>query len=530
MLDLFISYLNFFIIGIKYIVRRIAFQPPNPKGYRIKKEVNETNELQGIRITRNENIEILFVIPQKPKNNDKNKKPKNKKEEEEYNRKNRKLEYRPAPNKYADYELVYMDSEDNTKIPAFIFKPHNSNIFDPYYIYNYDLNRYIIIYCHGNSGDIGTSFMECQLLSMNLHCDVLCFEYPGYGLSSDINNINEKRSYYNIRQAYHYVKEKLKYSPEKIIVYGFSLGTGIAFDLACDDQYPTGGVILQSAFLSIIRTIYNFKKTYYFDIFNSCDKAKRCNSNIFFIHGNKDTIVPYIHGRILAKLIPKKYFYGFYTVQGANHNDILKFARTEIYHQIHDFIIKLSSPKKPEGDYESCDLDMSSIKDVEIKNNYNTYEEIKNKSEYEKKLNIEINTINNNITSNDELNALDKDKDKNTIEYYNNNDFVSNKNNVYKQNNKLESKKEENKNEKENSSLFSRNNDDNIINNDNDSGDDQKYINSQDIKLNVDNCNINSKTNDINNIISKNVSTNYKNDFTIINNEEEKKNEENNEK
>ena len=189
MLDLFISYMNFLIIGIKYIVRIIAFQPPNPKGYRIKKEANEINELQGIRLTRNENIEILFVIPKKPNNNDKNKKPKNKKQEEEYNRKNRILEYRPAPNRYADYELVYMDSEDNTKIPAFIFKPHNSNFFDPYNLYNYDLNRYIIIYCHGNSGDIGTSFMECQLLSMNLQCDVLCFEYPGYGLSSDVQGL-----------------------------------------------------------------------------------------------------------------------------------------------------------------------------------------------------------------------------------------------------------------------------------------------------------------------------------------------------
>ncbi len=338
--------MNFFIIGIKYIVRRITFQPPNPKGYRIKKETNESNELKGIRISKNENIEILFLIPNKPKNNEKNKK------EEVYNKKNRKLEYRPAPNKYADYELVYMETEDNkTKIPAFIFKPHNSNYFNPSHIYNYDLNRYIIIYCHGNSGDIGTTFMDCQLLSMNLHCDVLSFEYPGYGLSNDINNINEKRSYFNIRQTYHYVKEKLKFSPEKIIIYGFSLGTGIAFDLACDDQYPIGGVILQSPFLSIIRTIYNFKKTYYFDIFNSCDKAKRCNSNIFFIHGNKDTIVPYIHGRILAKLIPKKYFCGFYTVQGANHNDILKFARNEIYRKIHDLIIKLSIPKKLELDY-----------------------------------------------------------------------------------------------------------------------------------------------------------------------------------
>ena len=513
MLDLLISYLNFFIIGIKYIVRIIAFQPPNPKGYRI---INENNEIQ--EIPRNDNIEILFVMTKKPKKDDSNNKPKNKKAEEEYNKKNRKLIYKPAPNHYANYELVYMETTDNNiKIPAFIFKPKNTNYFDNYY-YNY-LNRYIIIYCHGNSGDIGTSFMECQMLSMNLCCEVLCFEYPGYGLSKDINNINEKRSYFNIRQAYDYVKEKLKFLPQNIIIYGFSLGTGIAFDLACDKRYPIGGVILQSAFLSIIRTIYNFKKTYYFDIFNSCDKAKYCNSNIFFIHGDKDTIVPYIHGRILAKLIPKQYFYGFYTVHGANHNDILKVARREIYEKILDFINGLSMPKKPEPDEESSLYDFSEIKDDDYKKHSDAYKEIKDKSEYEKKINCEINTQNNNATSNDALNSLDKNKDKNTIDYYNNNDFESNKNNIYKQNKKFESSKESNKKEIEKSSIFSKNTKNNE-DNDNES-DETKIVNAKDIKLNIDNYNMNSKTNDLNNISTNNNNVNFKNDFTAINNGEE---------
>lgn len=90
------------------------------------------------------------------------------------------------------------------------------------------------------------------------------------------------------------------YQPQNIIIYGFSLGTGIAFDLACDKNYPNGGVILQSPFLSLTRIFYNFKKTYYFDIFNSCGNAKFCESTIYIIHGSKDKIVPYIHGRILA--------------------------------------------------------------------------------------------------------------------------------------------------------------------------------------------------------------------------------------
>ena len=66
------------------------------------------------------------------------------------------------------------------------------------------------------------------------------------------------------------------------------------------EKNPVAGLILQSPFLSIIRTIYNIKKTPYFDIFNNCDKAHKLFTKILFLHGDCDTIVPYIHGRILA--------------------------------------------------------------------------------------------------------------------------------------------------------------------------------------------------------------------------------------
>ena len=86
MLDLFISYLNFFIIGIKYIVKLIAFQPPNPKGYRVNNEMKiEDNEIQGIKENNiNNNIEILFIIPNK-KNNDNKKKHEKKSKKDKLN-------------------------------------------------------------------------------------------------------------------------------------------------------------------------------------------------------------------------------------------------------------------------------------------------------------------------------------------------------------------------------------------------------------------------------------------------------------
>ena len=392
MFDLLITYINFIILSLKFIVSFLAFRPPNPKGVRIKEKKQEKSE----NIDINSNIEILFSVPIKKENENKNNEnnninnnPNNNENNKENktdnnninnnannnannnlnnntnnnNKKNipTKMEYKPATNKYSDFELLFLENSDTKiKIPAFIFKPKD------FYQFNC-----IIIYCHGNSGDIGTSFMECQILSRNLRCEVLSFEYPGYGLSNDLNNRNEKMSYVYIREVYRYIRQNMGYQPQNIIIYGFSLGTGIAFDLACDKNYPNGGVILQSPFLSITRIFYNFKKTYYFDIFNSCDKAKFCESTIYIIHGNKDKIVPYIHGRILAKLIPQKYLYGFYTVPDADHNDLIKFAKEHLYINIGTFIYDMLNKKEPsiyeritekDKDKDSSVMDLSSMK------------------------------------------------------------------------------------------------------------------------------------------------------------------------
>ena len=521
MLDLIITYLNFFIIAIKYIVKIIAFQPPDPKGYRIKYFNNdEKRNNNKLEIKSGDIIEILFAL----KNNSKNENEKNNKNDlkktnnEEKNKeiiikRKQKYEYRPATNTYASYELRYIDNEDNnTIIPVFLFKAYKGYDCG---VSNNTIKNYLVIYCHGNSGDIGTSFMECQYLSHNLSCNVLCFEYPGYGLSTDINNTNEKRSYFNIRQAYKYARNKLNYKPKNIIIYGFSLGTGIAFDLACDKNYPIGGVILQSAFLSIIRTIYNFKKTYYFDLFNNCDKAKYCNSKIYFIHGDKDTIVPYVHGRILSKLIPKEYFCGFYTVPGANHNDILKFASRNLYETIINFIISLDEDKFQSPDAKSSDSYLSNI----VCEKPNTI-----KNEYESRINYDLNEI-KNITSNDELNIELQGEKENNNQLFNK-ISQKKKNSINKclekneenNNNKGEEEKRDEdklKNENENKGTIFQKKEDSKI-------EEPIFLDSKDIKINIDNhnnnsiskfkYNNNSKFNDINN---KNSNSSDSNDLSI---------------
>ena len=294
MLDLYISFVNFLIIWIRSLINIFIFRPPNPHGYKLKK------------ISKNSHLEeISFLIKKKDGT----------------------TTYKNLEFDKISYDYIKIpDIENNSFIPLLVIRPINHK-------------KICIIYSHGNSGDLGTSFFECLELSYYSKSCILLYDYPSFGECKN-KPLTESNVYYNIRKTYDYAKNILKYKNEQIFLYGFSLGTGISFDLACKNNVKLAGCILQAPFLSILRTTYDLKKTYFFDSFNSCDKAKNLKCPILIIHGNKDMIVPYIHGRILAKLIPKKFLYDFLTIKNANHNDIFKLKENKllIYKKINDFL------------------------------------------------------------------------------------------------------------------------------------------------------------------------------------------------
>ena len=291
MLDLFISYYNLLIIGINYIIKRLAFQPPKIPGYIVRKDSKKRKK------------KIYFITE-----ND---------------------TYENPKYKNVTYEYIELNNDKHfkskkIKSELLLIKPNNHLPI-------------CIIYSHGNCGDLGYSFSDCYLLAKNTNCAVLSYEYPGYGHLGKLQ-FSERNTYKCIKIAYTYVNKILKFKSKNIFLYGFSLGTGVAFDLACNEKFPIGGLILQAPYLSIFRVVYNWEKSFCFDIFTNCDKVKKLKSKTLFIQGNKDFVVPYIHGRILAKLIPEQYFYSFHTVKNGNHENLFIKDSAKIYSKINQFI------------------------------------------------------------------------------------------------------------------------------------------------------------------------------------------------
>ena len=99
--------------------------------------------------------------------------------------------------------------------------------------------------CHGNGGNISHRLGLYRTL-LQTGAAVFTFDYRGYGRSQ--GRPSEEGTYLDAQAAYHWLRQK-GYAGKSVIVYGESLGGGIASELCLREE--TGGLILQSTFTSL---------------------------------------------------------------------------------------------------------------------------------------------------------------------------------------------------------------------------------------------------------------------------------------
>lgn len=87
---------------------------------------------------------------------------------------------------------------------------------------------YLMIYCHGNAMDLG----QCEFMNtITNHLGIygISFDYNGYGLATQKKyKPSEYSASRDIQTVYHFVTNTLHWPPERIILYGQSIGSGIA--------------------------------------------------------------------------------------------------------------------------------------------------------------------------------------------------------------------------------------------------------------------------------------------------------------
>ena len=178
----------------------------------------------------------------------------------------------------------------------------------------------VLLWCHGNAGNIINRLDNLREL-YHLGLSVFLFDYRGYGRSQ--GRPSEEGLYQDALGSYAYVTQARRIRPERIVLFGRSLGAAVAGEVA--SKRPVAGLILESSFPSVeaLARFHYFGLPVHWLIgarFNLADKLKHVSVPILVIHGDQDEIVPIHLGRQVfeAAKDPK----AFYVVPGADHNNL----------------------------------------------------------------------------------------------------------------------------------------------------------------------------------------------------------------
>lgn len=184
-----------------------------------------------------------------------------------------------------------------------------------------------IIYFHGNAGNMGERAAIYDALSRQ-GFGVLGVSYRGYGESTGAPS--EAGLYTDARTAIAFWREHTGQSYDRIILYGESLGTGVAVQMAL--EYEVGGLILQAPYISVAARaaeMYPFipVRLMIKDKYLSIRKIGRVKAPLLLFHGEQDDIIPIAHGKVVleAATAPKQAV--FFPETGHNDFDTILLAQ-----------------------------------------------------------------------------------------------------------------------------------------------------------------------------------------------------------
>jgi fermentation-respiration switch protein FrsA (DUF1100 family) len=180
--------------------------------------------------------------------------------------------------------------------------------------------RAVILFCHGNAGNI--TFLASMLEGLRRWqgVSVLAFDYRGYGRSE--GRPSEQGLLQDARAARQWLARRARIAENDIVLMGQSLGGAVAIDLTSDGAR---GLILASTFTSFpdvaqSHVIVPVKSLTTIE-FNSLEKIRHYAGPVLISHGDADEVVPFEQGRLLYEAAPgpKR----FVRIPGGRHNDRL---------------------------------------------------------------------------------------------------------------------------------------------------------------------------------------------------------------
>ncbi|WP_378186388.1 alpha/beta hydrolase [Aquimarina sp. W85] len=203
------------------------------------------------------------------------------------------------------FEEIDIKVTDEIELNALLFKTQQPS-------------KGVILYFHGNAGAIHDWGKRASLYTDNSY-DILFVDYRGYGKSDGFYS-KEEQLYNDAQKVYNYVKTR--YDESRIIVLGFSLGTGFAAYTASTNKPKL--LILEApyyawnSFIASIAPVPQLLINYKIPSYKFLSKV---TCPIYIFHGTKDFLInPEENSKKLKALYPDKI--NHVMIEGAGHNGI----------------------------------------------------------------------------------------------------------------------------------------------------------------------------------------------------------------
>jgi fermentation-respiration switch protein FrsA (DUF1100 family) len=194
----------------------------------------------------------------------------------------------------------------------------------------------VLLWFHGNAGNISHRLENLKLLHDLAEVQVFIFDYREYGRSQ--GRISREGTFKDAAAAYRYVTASRQVPAGDLVLFGRSLGTALATDLAA--RLPCRGLILESAFTNssdMAKLFAPFRFDWRPRIpYDNLGKIAKLAVPLLIIHGSDDEIIPVDMGRRLfaAAREPKD----LYIIQGAHHNDTYVVGGQAYFGRLKSFI------------------------------------------------------------------------------------------------------------------------------------------------------------------------------------------------
>lgn len=179
----------------------------------------------------------------------------------------------------------------------------------------------VILYLHGNAGSLRSWGMVAPAF-VDRGYDLLMVDYRGYGQSTG-HIASEAQIHADMAAMYAWLS--VRYPEEQIVLYGRSLGSGLAARLAAEQRPQL--LILESPYFSleaIARRQFAFIPPVLLKYpLRTYQWIGQVRCPVVIVHGTNDTVVPFADGELLATAVTAPL--AFIPIEDGAHNDLSRF-------------------------------------------------------------------------------------------------------------------------------------------------------------------------------------------------------------